>query len=155
MSVIDGTSVTAVAPEPITPGMFGYSLLRMGDQREFFNALMDDMAAFDVPIEGLHTETGPGVYEVAIAFNSALKTADREAARAELHLLEAGGAVVDFQFVDGESGRYRCRSDHGCRSEARRGRCRWSSRQKTPSFGRSCGGESDPSRLRPMPRGVL
>jgi glutamine synthetase len=66
-----------VAPEPITPGMFGYSLLRMADQREFFNALMDEMAAFDVPIEGLHTETGPGVYEAAIAFDEALMTADR------------------------------------------------------------------------------
>ncbi|MFN0186717.1 MAG: glutamine synthetase family protein [Aquabacterium sp.] len=66
-----------VGPEPVTPGMFGYSLLRMGDQRGFFNALFDEMAAFDVPIEGLHTETGPGVYEVAIAFNAALKTADR------------------------------------------------------------------------------
>jgi glutamine synthetase len=66
-----------VAPEPITPGMFGYSLLRMADQREFFNALMDDMAAFGVPIEGLHTETGPGVYEAAIAFSGALEQADR------------------------------------------------------------------------------
>src|SRR5206468_5573159 len=27
-----------VGPETITPGMFGYSLLRMGDQRGFFNA---------------------------------------------------------------------------------------------------------------------
>jgi len=66
-----------VGPEPITPGMFGYSLLRMGDQRGFFNALMDEMAAFGVPIEGLHTETGPGVYEVAIAFSGALEAADR------------------------------------------------------------------------------
>jgi glutamine synthetase len=66
-----------VAPTPITPGMFGYSLLRMADQREFFNALMDEMAAFRVPIEGLHTETGPGVYEVAIAFSEALEQADR------------------------------------------------------------------------------
>jgi glutamine synthetase len=66
-----------VGPEPITPGMFGYSLLRMADQQPFFNALMDDMAAFGVPIEGLHTETGPGVYEVAIAFSSALEQADR------------------------------------------------------------------------------
>ncbi len=66
-----------VAPEPITPGMFGYSLLRMGDQRGFFNALMDEMGAFGVPIEGLHTETGPGVYEVAIAFSDALEAADR------------------------------------------------------------------------------
>ncbi|MDO9092191.1 MAG: glutamine synthetase family protein [Rubrivivax sp.] len=66
-----------VGPEPITPGMFGYSLLRMADRRDFFNALMDDMAAFGVPIEGLHTETGPGVYEAAIAFSPALEQADR------------------------------------------------------------------------------
>jgi glutamine synthetase len=66
-----------VGPEPITPGMFGYSLLRMADQRGFFNALMDDMAAFGVPIEGLHTETGPGVYEAAITFSGALEAADR------------------------------------------------------------------------------
>jgi len=66
-----------VGPEPITPGMFGYSLLRMGDQRGFFNALMDEMGAFGVPIEGLHTETGPGVYEAAIAFSEALEAADR------------------------------------------------------------------------------
>jgi glutamine synthetase len=66
-----------VGPSTITPGMFGYSLLRMADHRGFFNALMDDMAAFGVPIEGLHTETGPGVYEVAIAFSRALEQADR------------------------------------------------------------------------------
>jgi len=66
-----------VAPEPITPGMFGYSLLRMNHRREYFNALMDEMLAFGVPIEGLHTETGPGVYEVAILFSEALEAADR------------------------------------------------------------------------------
>jgi glutamine synthetase len=66
-----------VGPEPITPGMFGYSLLRMNHKREFFNALMDEMPAFRVPIEGLHTETGPGVYEVAIQFSEALEAADR------------------------------------------------------------------------------
>jgi glutamine synthetase len=64
-------------PEPITPGMFGYSLLRMADNPGFFNALMDDMLAFNVPIEGLHTETGPGVYEAAIGFSPALEQADR------------------------------------------------------------------------------
>ncbi|HEY4069131.1 MAG TPA: glutamine synthetase family protein [Burkholderiaceae bacterium] len=66
-----------VGPEPITPGMFGYSLLRMNHKREFFNALMDEMPLYGVPIEGLHTETGPGVYEVAIAFSEALEQADR------------------------------------------------------------------------------
>ena len=35
------------------------------------------MAAFGVPIEGLHTETGPGVYEAAILFSEALEAADR------------------------------------------------------------------------------
>jgi glutamine synthetase len=64
-------------PADLTPGMFGYSLLRMNENREFFNALMDQMAAFGVPIEGLHTETGPGVYEAAIAFSEALEQADR------------------------------------------------------------------------------
>jgi glutamine synthetase len=64
-------------PEPITPGMFGYSLLRANANREYFNALMDEMALFNVPIEGLHTETGPGVYEAALLFADALEMADR------------------------------------------------------------------------------
>ena len=38
---------------------------------------MDEMGAFGVPIEGLHTETGPGVYEAAILFSEALEAADR------------------------------------------------------------------------------
>jgi glutamine synthetase len=66
-----------VGPEPITPGMFGYSLLRANSSRPFFEALFNDMAAFGVPIEGLHTETGPGVYEAAILFSEALEAADR------------------------------------------------------------------------------
>jgi len=74
-----------VGPTPITPGMFGYSLLRANENREYFNALLDDMLAFRVPIEGLHTETGPGVYEVAIQFSEALEAADRA-------LLFKGGA---------------------------------------------------------------
>src|SRR4029078_12094861 len=51
--------------------------LRMNRNREFMNALMDEMLAFGVPIEGLHTETGPGVYEVGSAFGEALEQADR------------------------------------------------------------------------------
>ena len=66
-----------VGPTPLTPGMFGYSLLRANHSREYFNALMDDLAVFGVPIEGLHTETGPGVYEAAILFSEALEAADR------------------------------------------------------------------------------
>jgi glutamine synthetase len=66
-----------VGPTTLTPGMFGYSLLRANANREFFEALMTEMAAFGVPIEGLHTETGPGVYEAAILFSEALEAADR------------------------------------------------------------------------------
>jgi glutamine synthetase len=70
-------SKKGVEPTPLTPGMFGYSLLRMNQNREFFNAIQDEMLQFGVPIEGLHTETGPGVYEAAIAFSDALTQADR------------------------------------------------------------------------------
>lgn len=66
-----------VDPTPITPGMFGYSLLRANHSREFFKALMEEMAAFRVPLEGLHTETGPGVFEAAIVFSDAMEAADR------------------------------------------------------------------------------
>src|SRR6185437_6467742 len=44
-----------VDPTPISSGMCGYSLLRAGLNREYFNALMDELARFRVPIEGLHT----------------------------------------------------------------------------------------------------
>jgi glutamine synthetase len=66
-----------VAPTPLTPGMFGYSLVRIGNNRPFFTALMDELAAFGIPIEGLHTETGPGVLEAAIQAADALEAADR------------------------------------------------------------------------------
>ena len=65
------------APTPLSPGMFGYSLLRLGQSREYVNALFDEMGAFGVPIEGLHTETGPGVMEAAILYSPALEAADR------------------------------------------------------------------------------
>ena len=66
-----------VDPTTLTPGMFGYSLLRANHSREYFKALFADLDAFGVPIEGLHTETGPGVIEVAIVFSEALEAADR------------------------------------------------------------------------------
>lgn len=64
-------------PEPITPGMFGYSVLRSSQNGAFFNDLFDLMEQFDVPLEGLHTETGPGVYEAAILYGDAIDAADR------------------------------------------------------------------------------
>ncbi|MEX0813837.1 MAG: glutamine synthetase family protein [Chitinophagales bacterium] len=64
-------------PKPMTPGMFGYSILRSSLKSEFFNDLFDLMEKFDVPLEGLHTETGPGVYEAAIRYGEILESADR------------------------------------------------------------------------------
>lgn len=64
-------------PDPITPGMFGYSILRLNENREYVNALMDELLRFDVPLEGLHTETGPGVLEAAIMYADPLQAADR------------------------------------------------------------------------------
>ena len=66
-----------VAPKPLSPGMFGYSLLRAARNREFFNDLFDLLNQFSIPIEGLHTETGPGVYEAAILYSDILEAADR------------------------------------------------------------------------------
>lgn len=62
---------------PLTPGMFGYSILRSTLRNDFFDAIFDNMRRFDVPIEGLHTETGPGVYEAAITYGEPLLGADR------------------------------------------------------------------------------
>jgi glutamine synthetase len=64
-------------PEPLTPGMFGYSILRSSLNQPFFAALMDEMPKFGIPLEGLHTETGPGVFEAAIVLSDALEQADR------------------------------------------------------------------------------
>src|SRR5262249_28640181 len=47
--------------EPLTPGMFGYSIVRASESNELVLPLFDDLTAFSIPLEGLHTETGPGV----------------------------------------------------------------------------------------------
>lgn len=63
--------------EPLTPGNFGYSVLRASAEAELFTALMSYMDDFGVPIEGLHCETGPGVWEAALAVADGLEAADR------------------------------------------------------------------------------
>jgi len=63
--------------KPISPGMFGYSILRSTLRNDFFSSLFSDLGAFGIPLEGLHTETGPGVYEAAIAYSGILEAADR------------------------------------------------------------------------------
>lgn len=65
--------------DPLSPGMFGYSWLREGQNKELMRSIFEELAAFDCEIEGLHTETGPGVYEIAIRYDDALAAADKAA----------------------------------------------------------------------------
>ena len=65
------------ALQPITPGMFGYSGLRTSLNQNFVAEVMDLMEAFNVQLEGMHTETGPGVFEAAVYFDEILAAADK------------------------------------------------------------------------------
>ena len=65
--------------KPITPGYFGYSMLRSSIKAELYHSLLELGLAMDFPIEGLHTETGPGVLEAAIAVDGAANAADKAA----------------------------------------------------------------------------
>lgn len=64
-------------PTPISPGMFGYSILRTSQFSDYINDLFDLLHEFEIPIEGLHTETGFGVYEACIKFGDILNAADQ------------------------------------------------------------------------------
>ncbi len=67
------------ALEPITPGNFGYSVLRNSTHAKLYHELMELMEEMGMPLEGLHTETGPGVLEGAIEHSEALRAADNGA----------------------------------------------------------------------------
>ena len=83
---------------PLSPGMFGYSWVREGQNSELCHAILDEMAAFGIPLEALHTETGPGVYEVAIRYDEALAMADKAALfkTAMKELATKRGVMVTF-----------------------------------------------------------
>ena len=65
--------------QSMTPGYFGYSMLRSSVHTELYQALLQLAAQMRMPIEGLHTETGPGVMEAALLYTEALEAADRAA----------------------------------------------------------------------------
>ncbi len=77
--------------KPMSPGMFGYSVLRTSLNQPYFQALMDQLEAFGVPVEGLHRETGPGVYEAAILYADPLEAADRAV------LFKTGAKEIGYQ----------------------------------------------------------
>jgi len=62
---------------PLSPGMFGYSWLRSSAHAPLVHALIDGCNAFGIEVEGMHTETGPGVYETAIRYDDLEKAADK------------------------------------------------------------------------------
>lgn len=65
--------------EPWTPGNFGYSVIRNSVYSEFYHTLMEMCREMDFELEGLHTETGPGVLEAAITVDHSLQSADKAA----------------------------------------------------------------------------
>jgi glutamine synthetase len=65
--------------KPIAPDMFGYSVIRNSVWSDLYRDLLDNCEAMDIPIEGLHEETGPGVLEAAIAVDTGLAAADKAA----------------------------------------------------------------------------
>jgi glutamine synthetase len=60
-----------------TQGLTNYSPFRIDAQHGFVRDLFTMLPLIDVPIEALHTEAGPGNFEAAIRYGSALETADR------------------------------------------------------------------------------
>jgi glutamine synthetase len=62
--------------EPLSPGMFGYSWLRSSAHSGLVHAILDACEGFGIRIEGMHTETGPGVYETAVRYDDLEQAAD-------------------------------------------------------------------------------
>ena len=64
---------------PFTPGAFGYSMIRNSVHAEMYQDLLNLCEAMDMPVESLHTETGPGVIEAALSHDNAGAAADKAA----------------------------------------------------------------------------
>src|ERR1017187_9135132 len=64
---------------PLSPGMFGYSVLCATVNSDLAQTILNTMQAMGIEVEGFHTETGPGVYETALRYSEALKAADQAA----------------------------------------------------------------------------
>ncbi|MBT4139529.1 MAG: glutamine synthetase [Candidatus Latescibacteria bacterium] len=65
--------------KPLSPGMFGYSTVRASTYADLVHHIIDAMDAYDIELEGIHTETGPGVYEAAIRYDEGITSADKAA----------------------------------------------------------------------------
>ena len=64
---------------PLSPGMFGYSWMRSGQSADLVEEIFEVMQGYGIEIEGLHTETGPGVWEAALRYDDVVAAADQAA----------------------------------------------------------------------------
>lgn len=64
---------------PISPGNFGYSLLRTNVFSDLFHEFQDYCDDLGIEIEGIHCETGSGVWEAALRYCDAQEAVDRAA----------------------------------------------------------------------------
>lgn len=65
--------------QTVTPDWFGYSMIRNSVYSELYHDILGMGQIMDFPIEGIHSETGPGVIEAAIAVDQAEAAADKAA----------------------------------------------------------------------------
>ena len=63
----------------LSQGMFGYSWVREGQHQALVHDIIDTMNGYNIEIEGLHTETGPGVWEVCLQYDDVVQAADKAA----------------------------------------------------------------------------
>ncbi len=62
--------------QPITSGMYGYSVSRLSENKDYFHDILTQLPLAGISIEGFHTETGPGVLECALEKKRGLEAAD-------------------------------------------------------------------------------
>ena len=62
---------------PYSEGNFGYSVLRAASNASDFRGLLEFCEEFEITLEGLHCETGPGVWEAALEPTDVCEAADR------------------------------------------------------------------------------
>lgn len=83
---------------PISPGNCGYSALRTSAFASFHTELLSMAETMKCPLEGLHTEIGPGVLEAALQATDALNAADQAALFKTFSkaMAQRGGWILSF-----------------------------------------------------------
>jgi glutamine synthetase len=98
--------------KPFTPDWFGYSMIRNSVHAELYHEILEMAERMDFPIEGLHTETGPGVLEAAIAYDRAEAAADKGALFKTFMKVLAQRNGLMATFMAKWSGKYPGQSGH-------------------------------------------